>query len=180
MDLAKMEAQKWARKMLEMPIDNVLILNTETCGLNAEVIELAIINTSGAPLYNRRFKPMTAIHPGAFAVHGISLKMLEHELDFCDECEELRTILEPAKMVLIYNAAFDARCLLETCRLHEQAPLVFKSACIMNWYAIWYGEKNRSGYRMQRLTGGDHSAVSDCRAALEFLRRMAAVEEVSK
>lgn len=177
MNLARSKAQRWARNMLAMPIGDVLILDTETCGLNAEVIELAVINTSGAPLYIRRYCPLTAIHPGAFAVHGISREMLEHESSFADEHEAIQAMLEPARMVLIYNAAFDARCLLETCRLHGMPPLVFKSACLMNWFAIFHGEKNRSGYRMQRLTGGDHSAIGDCRAALTFLRRMAANPE---
>lgn len=173
MNMAQSEAQRWARNMLDLPIGDALILDTETCGLNAEVIELAIIDTAGNQIFNRRFNPRTPIHPGAFAVHGISREMLADEVSFADEHEVIAAILAAAKMVLIYNAAFDTRCLAETCRLHLQPPFVFKSACLMQWYAIWVGEKRRGTYKWQSLTGGDHSAVGDCRAALAFLRRMA-------
>lgn len=176
---AKEQAQNWARAMLEMPTGTALILDTETCDLNGEIIELGIIDTVGNSLYNRRFNPLSNIAAGAFRVHGISHLMLMDEPRFAQEYEPIAAILANAKIVLIYNAAFDMRCLAETCRLHAQQPLVFKSACLMNWYAIFIGEKRRGTFKWQPLTGGDHSAVGDCRAALAFLRRMAAVEQAA-
>lgn len=174
---AKEQAQNWARSTLGFPEGEVLILDTETCDLNGEVIELAIIDTAGNMLYNRRFNPISMIQPGAQRVHGISMEMLAHESRFAEEYEAIVAILANAKLVLIYNADFDTRCLAATCRLHRQPPLVFKSVCIMKWYAIWYGEKRRGTFKWQPLSGGDHSAVGDCRAALAFLRRMAGEEQ---
>lgn len=179
MTMAQSEAQRWARKMLDLPAGDVLILDTETCGLNAEVIEVGIIDLDGNQLYNRRYKPLTAIHPEALKVHGITKEMLQDEPTFAQEYDELKSVLGCAQMVLIYNAAFDNRCLLETCRLHGQPSLVFRSGCIMNYYAMFVGQKQQRGnYKWQPLTGGDHTAVGDCRAALAFLKRMASIEQV--
>jgi DNA polymerase-3 subunit epsilon len=47
--------------------------------------------------------------------------------------------------------------------------------CAMQRYAEWYGEWNDyfGSFRWQRLEGGDHSALGDCRATLELIRKMA-------
>jgi DNA polymerase-3 subunit epsilon len=46
----------------------------------------------------------------------------------------------------------------------------------MQWYSQWVGEWNdyHQDYKWQRLPGGDHSALGDCKATLEVIRRMAA------
>jgi len=41
------EAALWARQIMSKPAGKVLVLDTETCGLNAEIIELGIIDLSG-------------------------------------------------------------------------------------------------------------------------------------
>lgn len=171
----KAEAELWARQIMSKPAGQVLILDTETCALNGEIIELGIINTAGDVVYNGRFNPLTNIDPGAYRVHGISHLMLMEEPRFADEYSRVRVILSNAKTVLIYNAPFDVRCLEETCRVHELAPVTFKAECIMRWYAKWYGEVGSRGYKWQQLAGGDHSAVGDAKAALDLLRRMAGV-----
>jgi DNA polymerase-3 subunit epsilon len=177
-------ARAWAQEMLNQPLGHVLILDTETCDLNGEVIELAIVDTAGNELYNRRFCPRTEIAPGAQAVHGISAEMLRGEPCFATEYLAIHEILAPAARVLIYNAPFDLRCLAVTCSLHKAAPLpltINNTACLMRMYAQWYGERGRSGYKWQRLMGGSsqsgpsghHSALGDARAALDVLRKMA-------
>lgn len=170
----KQRASQWAREMLAKPIDKVLILDTETCALNGEVIELAIINTSGAPLYNQRFNPLTPIHPGAQAVHGLTREMLRDEPRFAAEYDQICTLLEQAEIILIYNDSFDVACFKTTCQWHQVPAPEFKTGCIMRWYAQWYGEPGGfNGYKWQKLTGGDHSALGDARAALVMLRKMA-------
>lgn len=172
----KEQAATWAREMLALPPGHVLILDTETCDLYGEIIELAIIDSAGTELYNRRFNPLTPIRSGAYAVHGISREMLAHEARFDAEFPAVKAILESASHVLIYNAPFDTSCLIETCRLHAVDSLRFEGFCIMRRYAEWYGEYQRGRLKWQKLAGGDHSALGDARAALALLRRMAAVE----
>jgi DNA polymerase III subunit epsilon len=46
----------------------------------------------------------------------------------------------------------------------------------MLWYSQWVGERNEyhGDYKWQRLPGGDHSALGDCKATLEVIEAMAA------
>ena len=169
----KEQAANWAREMLALPPGKALVLDTETCELHGEVIELAIINTSGAPLYNRRFNPLTVISAGAYRVHGITREMLAGEPRFAAEYGRIGEWLRQAEVVLIYNDEFDVACLEVTCLVHHLPPLLFTTGCIMRQYAQWYGEIGRNGYKWQRLQGGDHSALGDARAALAILCKMA-------
>lgn len=173
----KRSATDWAREMLSLPPGKVLILDTETCALHGEIIELAIIDSAGAEIYNRRFSPLTAIDAGAQRIHGITREMLRGEPFFASEYPQIRAILDAAHVVLIYNNQFDLGCLAVTCNLHSVAELTFHSACIMRWHAQWYGEWSRGSYKWQKLTGGDHSALGDARAALALLRKMAQEEQ---
>lgn len=183
------QARAWAQEMLSQPLGHVLILDTETCDLNGEVIELAVINTLGETRYHSRYCPLTPIQPGAQRVHGLTTEMLAGEACFADEYDLIAGLLGGAKQVLIYNASFDLRCLAETCRLHKVEPIPIQAPrysdrlsgqhihCLMQMYAEWYGEPGRyGGYRWQKLTGGDHSALGDARAALNVLRKMAGME----
>lgn len=47
--------------------------------------------------------------------------------------------------------------------------------CAMKLYATWWGDwsEYHGNYKWQRLPGGDHSALGDCRATLALLRRIA-------
>lgn len=173
----KQAAQAWAREMLAQTPGTVLILDTETCDLNGEIIELAIIDIEGNALYNQRFSPLTAIQPGALRVHGITLEMLRGEPFFASEHSTIKGVLDTAQLVLAYNAPFDVGCLHETCRLHLIPRFELVHDCIMRWYAKWYGERNGNGYKWQKLTGGDHTALGDARAALALLHKMAAADE---
>jgi DNA polymerase-3 subunit epsilon len=173
----RQQAATWAQTILNQPLGHVLILDTETCDLNGEVIELAIINTLGETRYHSRYCPITPIQPGAFRVLGLTAELLAGEACFADEYELVAGLLGAAKQVLIYNAAFDLRCLAETCRLHKRDPLRIQTRCLMQMYAEWYGEPGRyGGYKWQKLMGGDHSALGDARAALNVLRRMAGMD----
>lgn len=197
---SKKEAEDWARAQMALPAGKALVLDSETCDLYGEIIELAIIDTGGQVLYNRRFSPLTEISPGAYHVHLLTAEVLANEPRFSAEHERIKSILASAEIVLIYNASFDVGCLDETCRIHQMELIPFKTGCIMHWYAQWYGEwsdyrrflgflaaedststesqgrRKTQNYKWQPLRGGDHSALGDCRAALAALRRMAAQE----
>jgi DNA polymerase-3 subunit epsilon len=174
----KIQPALWARTMLNPAHGQTIILDTETCDLHGEVIELAIIDIDGNALYNQRFSPLTPIQPGAFRVHGLSAQMLRHEPTFAAEYDAIRDIVGAANVVLTYNAPFDVRCLEATCQWHRRPFLTFHSGCIMRQYAQFYGEWRRGQYKWQPLRGGDHSALGDARAALALLREMAAWEAV--
>lgn len=155
--------------------ETVVILDTETTDLNGEIIEIAIINTEGETLLNKRIKPQTNyMHPKAIATHGITLKVLESEPEFKEVYPEIQSITKD-KHVVIYNADFDTSRLQHDCQLSELEPFQFKVSCAMLIYSQFVGDWNdyHGNYRWQRLPSGDHSALGDCLATLRVLNKMA-------
>lgn len=168
------DAAAWARQLLSS--GDFVIMDTETTGLDGEIVELAVIDATGRALFNRRFNPISEMFPGATAVHGLTTEMLASELPFPEAYEELSRILAGASVVVIYNADFDNGRLQDTCKLHGLPPIEYKSACAMEEYAAFVGDWQGDGFRWQPLMGGDHSALGDCLATLDVMREMAQVE----
>jgi DNA polymerase-3 subunit epsilon len=90
------------------------------------------------------------------------------------------------RRVVVYNADFDRGILYnEIYRLAAGDDECFHTfdfwlrdmrwRCAMELYAAWWGDWSdyHKDYRWQRLPGGDHSALGDCRATLALLWRIA-------
>lgn len=175
---ARNRSIRWARDLLAS--GNFVILDTETTGLhNAdEVIQLAVIDSAGKVLLNELLNPKISIDPGAQAVHHISKAMLADKPEFKSISDRLISALA-GKTIVTYSADFDRRILRQTARTHgvDLDPVIGQTwACAMLSYAAYYGDYNehRGSFRWQNLTGGDHSALGDCLATLDLIRRMAA------
>lgn len=162
------QAANWAQAILSCPPEDVFILDTETANLHGEIIELAMINLAGEVVYDGRFCPVGEIHPGAYAVHGISKADLEGEPSWAQVFPLLARLVSQAKHILIYNASYDTGVWDGTNRVHglSYSPLR-NTQCLMTWYAKFRGHK-------VKLPGADHGALADCRAALAVLQEMAA------
>jgi DNA polymerase-3 subunit epsilon len=176
----KVAASQWARDLLARPAHSWVLLDTETTGLGdqAEMVQIGVINGAGKVLVdNRLVKPTIPIDPGAEAIHHISNAMVADAPSFPEVCESW---LRPALMdrhLVIYNAAYDLRLLTQSAKAHRY-PLqlgITGWACAMLQYAEWFGEWNsyHQSFRWQKLQGGDHSALGDCFATLELIKRMA-------
>ncbi len=182
-------AAKWAHDLLQS--GNFCILDTETTGLGntAEIVELALIDHEGFELLNTRACPTVEIEPDAQAIHGITQKAVENASTF-DQIFPLVWRWVGKKDLIIYNAEFDTRMIRQSLRpynLHLAFPTsdrrqcrIFLGGgsihCAMLQYAAWCGEWNNyhGNYRWQKLPGGDHSAIGDCKATLDIIRKMAA------
>lgn len=172
------EAIEWATGVLED--DTVIILDTETTDLDGEIIELAIIDNQGNTVFNSRIKPQGEMNPKAQDSHGISLEDLQDAPTFPELYEQLKSIIE-GKRLITYNFDFDYSHLCRACLgndLPEIKPLD-SSACAMTWYAQWYGDYSShwGNYKWQPLYGGDHTALGDCLATLESIKRMASNDD---
>jgi DNA polymerase III subunit epsilon len=164
----------WARSIFDRAHE-YFILDTETTGLdNPEVIELAIIDPSGLMVINQRFKPKAWIEPGATKIHGITNEMLHRCPEWSVVADRLTNILTQ-RTLLIYNARFDNNAIFNSYNAHVVYHPLLDSQCVMQWYSQFVGDWNeyRGGYRWQKLPNGDHSALGDCLATLEVLKRMA-------
>lgn len=169
-------AISWARNLLGRR--NWVILDTETTGLGpeAEIVQLGILAPSGQVLLDTLVRPLDPIPAGATAIHGITGAMVASAPRFSGVYEELSRLLT-GQLVVVYNAAYDRRILQQTCRRALRLlPTAWGWACAMEQYAAFVGDWSdyHGNYRWQPLPGGDHTAIGDCKATLEVIKRMAA------
>lgn len=155
-----------------------VILDTETTGLkkNDVVVQIGIIDLDGNTLLDSLVRPTKRKRISATAtnIHGISMKDLKDAPTLAELMPTIKSIIKD-KIVLIYNAEYDDRLLNQSCRQDEIGTMWFSTQCIMRLYSNYVGEWNdyRGDYKWQKLPGGDHSAVGDCRATLAVLDRVA-------
>lgn len=173
-------AAAWAQKLLTR--DDFLILDSETTGLggDAEIVQIAIIDPAGRTLLDTYVKPTRPIPRDASAIHHITDAMVVDAPTFADIAPQLRGLLS-GETVVIYNSDFDVR-LMEQSAAARGIPIEipafageYKDA--MEEYSAWCGEWSEwhQSYKWQKLPGGDHTAVGDCRACLAVIKRMAGV-----
>ena len=172
---AKNDAINWAKEVL-VDLDNWVILDTETTGLyDAEIVQIGICNLDGKIVLDSLIKPTIPIPNEASNIHGITDDLVKDAPIFIELYPRIIESFKDKK-VIIYNADFDIEILNYCCRLHELELLKLrkKSDCLMEWYAQFCGDWSDyyQSYKWQPL-GGNHSAICDCFAALEVLKKMA-------
>lgn len=165
----------------------MLILDTETTGLGreAEVIEVALINTRGDELLHRLALPQDGIPRSASRVHGLTIGALKQlgAGGWQEVHDELTPALDAAALVLVYNAAFDRRLLQQTCARHDLhlPPVTWR--CAMNDYAAWHRKRRGAtrGYGLEQAFAREcgnsidqqHRAMADCRMVLALMQAVA-------
>lgn len=170
------KATQWARALLKRT--DWVILDTETTGLSEqdEIVQIAILGSDGSVLLDTFIKPTQPVSAGATAIHGITSIELEGAPRFPEVIERIKALLHD-KTIVIYNAPFDLRLLQQTLAKYELPPIEIDEEqveCAMLQYSAWKGEIWTDGsYKWQRLVGGDHTALGDCRATLDVIRKMA-------
>jgi len=85
------------------------------------------------------------------------------------------------KTVLIYNAEFDSKLYWQTSAQDEIEADNYKYVCVMLLYSVFVGDwsEYHGSYKYQRLPGGDHTAIGDCKATLELLKMIAETKKTS-
>jgi DNA polymerase-3 subunit epsilon len=178
MDANTAEATIWAKNLLKR--NDWVILDTETTGLdaNAEICQIAICNHRGEAVMNTLVKPGVGMTMGAYMVHRISDDDFKNSPMFPGIHYQLQEAMR-GKTVIIYNAKFDRRIIRHCCTTYNLPIIRCKGIeCLMEEYSRWYPHyrKRGGGYKWKKLPGGDHSAIGDCLAALQVIRKMAGVE----
>lgn len=169
-------ATQWARSLLER--EDWVILDTETTGLSQidEIIQIAIIAHDGSVLLDTLVRPIQPISAAAIAVHGITNATLEEAPSFPEIYKEFKAAISE-KTLVIYNASFDRRLLNQTIKKYHLPQIEINPEqveCAMLKYSAWKGEIWSDGnYKWQKLPGGDHTALGDCKATLEIIKKMA-------
>ena len=94
----------WAREMLAKP--DLLVLDSETTGLEGYLVEIGIIDRDGKQVFHSLVNPQCPIEAGAQEVHGISAADVKDAPTFAQIEPRLRELLQ-YKWIVIYNAEFD-------------------------------------------------------------------------
>jgi hypothetical protein len=180
--------EEWARTVLADPA--TVILDTETTGLHdeARIVDLAVITAAGDVLLESLVNPGEPIPAEATGIHGITDVQVADAPRFADILVQLTAALD-GRRCLIYNKPYDVARLRHELTVHyQQAGHADPQASAAAWldmmqfedvmipYSDWVGDWSEYGgnYSWQPLYGGDHRALSDCRAVVERLREMAA------
>ena len=167
-----------------------LVFDTETTGLNnyAEIVELAVVEWTGVPVFNKILRPSGPVEPEAAAIHRISDAEIGAAPSIADVLPVLRGLFD-GRVVVSYNLDFDRRLLRQSLSAQglgwpeQWTRAMTDNRCVMELFAEWYGEIGPYGYRSKKqvealsIAGlpaeGLHRAMADARAALLLLKWMA-------
>ncbi len=164
----------------------IVVFDCETTGTdrtNDQVIELCIqaglgLDRDEVPDSRVwRIKPAAPIHPGAHAVHGISIADLDECPSFAEVADEIADAFADADIIVGYNLAFDIDMLLaEYARIGRPAP-DFASKKIIDAFRLWQQCEPRSlMHAHQRFVGAEfaaaHTASADVAATGRVLAGM--------
>lgn len=170
-------AVEWVEKMYA---EGFIILDVKTTGLSTmhdEIIQIAIIDHHGAVLMDTMvnpphpelmFKTGNGTRITAFEVNQIHPDQLKSAPTFGEIHADIQTIID-GKHCLIYNDDFDYWMLHNQCLRLNLPPLTFSTRySVMHYWASWH-ESSRSRFGLE---GGGFTAIDDCVAILDVMRRM--------
>jgi DNA polymerase III subunit epsilon len=160
----------------------VVVFDVETTGTdrrNDQVIELGVQLGLGleASRQTWRFRPEVPIHPGAQAVHGISMADLEGCPAFHECLDEIAALFAGAEVVIGYNIAFDIDMLSAEYERAGRRPIDFSGKTIVDAFRLWQQCEPRSLQHAHQRFVGDrfteaHSASADVAATGRVLTGM--------
>ena len=137
-------------------------------------------------------KPLKSIPAEATAIHGITNDMVANAPTWKDIHYQFM-VLTNDRTILIYNALFDFRLIIQTAAA-SNCPFsgkkyIFTAPCVMETYAEYYGQwdQKRNKFKWQKLVnaakqqgvvidGTSHRALADCKTTLGIIRAMAGVK----
>jgi DNA polymerase-3 subunit epsilon len=173
------KAVEWARAVLSQSAQ-YCILDTETTGLdNPEIIQVSLVNFNSEVVYDSCVRPPRRgeITQVAFSKHGLSDSVLDKWPSWPAVYKDLCSAFGQcgADKLIAFNAQFDNRALLYSCKNAMIQQVLPTAECAMLPYSDFRGQWDfyRKSYRWQRLRGGDHSAKNDCIAVIKCIEEMA-------
>ena len=198
LSLADIQADREAAilRAINLLDSNPVVFDTETTGLtDAEIVEIAAIDCSGAVLIDTLVKPVGSISEDAYHVHGIGGSSLSAAPTIAEIMPQIHEAFA-GRTVTSYNLDFDSAMIRQSCaKRHKEAwkgyewlkASIKQADCIMELYAQWYGDWNsyHGSYTWKALGGAGkalgvklekpaHRALSDAKMALGVLKALAA------
>ena len=139
-----------------------LYLDCETTGLgsDAEICDIAVVDSDGSVILSTLIRPTRPIPPEAEAIHGITNDMVNHAPLFGDVWPLLCRLFV-GRPVVTYNAAYDSRLIQQSwAAIYGSVAAIANGhgraityTCAMLLFSQFYGDWNdyRKAYKWQRL-----------------------------
>ena len=170
----------------KIPLDKILVLDTETTGVDAtaEVLQFSAIWADGTEAMNIYIKPThTTEWTRAMAVNHISPQDVATCPEMSEVKERIETLLGQSKAIVGYNLPFDLGMLyhngidLPSEEMVEYIDLMIPFAAVYGEYSLAYGD-----YKWQKLVtcanyygyqgDGWHDSLADTKATLHCFKAM--------
>jgi DNA polymerase-3 subunit epsilon len=156
-----MEKDKTAtiRTAREILNSGPVYLDTETTGLgnDAEIVDIAIIDSDGTELLNTLVRPTIPIPAEATGVHGITDEDVSTAPTFAEILPNLNSYND--RLIVIYNKSYDLRLCNQSAKANKIEPWAPpETICAMELYAEFYGDWNNyhGSYRWQKQSDAAH------------------------
>ncbi|HEY5939127.1 MAG TPA: 3'-5' exonuclease [Kofleriaceae bacterium] len=163
-------------------LPSIVVFDCETTGTDRvvdQVIELCVQHGLGEAATSQtwRIRPNTPIHPGAQAVHGITMAELEDCPSFGAVADEIEAVFARAEVIIGYNLTFDIDMLQAEYARIGRPPLEFANKQIVDAFRLWQQCEPRSlQHAHLRFVGNGfeaaHSASADVAATGRVLSGM--------
>lgn len=157
--------QQIARFIQQKISEGPVYMDTETTGLDreAEIIEIAVVDTHGKVILQSFVKPGRPIPADATGIHGITNEMVQGAPSWPILWQSLRGLLV-GRLVGLYNADFDLR-LMEQSMKNYRLPWneTFNVVDVMRVYSDFRGEWDpyRRGKKIFKLEeAGKHFNIA--------------------
>jgi len=171
------EPQRWLDELFG---EGFLVLDTETTGLSTrdEVIEIGIVDSTGAALLETKVFPRSGRVPAASTrVHGYTIEDLRGAPSWPEVLLELESLLA-GRRVFAWNAPFDERMVAQSARQWQLRTDLRGFECAMRAYTAV--RSVTGSFRLERaaliegvLVGGQsHTSLNDARLTLAVMQRL--------
>jgi DNA polymerase III subunit epsilon len=181
------ESIEWAKAILSD--DNWCIVDTETTGLGklSQIVQIGAIASNGEQ-WQSLVKPTIAIDEKATEIHGITYEHVKDASYFEQVFVDLWQFVKDRSLIF-YNAEFDLKLFRQSLRARniqiafptsdKRKCRIFTNGgsihCAMKQYSRYAGEwsEQYGEYKYQPLPDSKHSALEDCYATLQVIKKMA-------
>jgi DNA polymerase III epsilon subunit-like protein len=112
--MSLLEVQLEARNILQV---RPLFLHSKTTGAAelSEVVEIAILDSDGAPLADELVRPKRHIRPEATLVHGLSDENVNYAARWSEILPKVEEILA-GKMICVYDLDYELQAMKNSCQ----------------------------------------------------------------
>jgi DNA polymerase III epsilon subunit-like protein len=179
------------KEIIDNP-ERYVVIDSETTGLQGEILDLAIVAVDGTVLFNELLKPTCPIEEGAMAVHGITEDMVATARTFAEAWADIDAALGD-RIVIAYNVDFDRARFRHTAQVHGITLPHMEWRCMMRKYAQFWDAPNEHGYAdpgWQKLEKAliqqgvpfsqEHRALGDALAVARLIQRLAELGDAAR